>query len=164
MSEGTITERRIVEGRRQIAWMRTWASSLTYERENLLAAADAFDDVLSALAAAEARAEYAEKGLATGDGLLVDCGRRLEAAEARAEKAREAHEQLIADLEKAAANWRESATKERTEKWVASMCGENGIPAHVISTARAISFEGAAKTARAALAAASSPGEEETDG
>lgn len=45
------------------------------------------------------------------------------------------------------------------------MCGEEGIPSHVLSTARAISFEGAADTVAAALAAAAAPsGPDEQEG
>jgi predicted RNase H-like nuclease (RuvC/YqgF family) len=50
------------------------------------------------------------------------------------------------ECEEAAARWRASADKERREGSRSSMCGEEGVPSHVITTARAISWEGAAKT------------------
>ena len=64
------------------------------------------------------------------------------------------NEELRAALDKieaAARNWRDHAEEARKRGDRSSMCGEEGIPSHVIATARAMSFESAAETLRAAL-------------
>lgn len=54
-------------------------------------------------------------------------------------------------MDEAAERWRATAAEQLREGSKSSMCGEEGVPSHVISMARAISFEGAAKTVREAL-------------
>lgn len=56
------------------------------------------------------------------------------------------------EMGEAAARWRETAAKQKAEGSVSSMCGEEGVPSHVISTARAMTWEAAADVLRKALA------------
>lgn len=66
--------------------------------------------------------------------------------------ARDSLAALAAEFDEAASNWRRQAAESKKDGSVSSVCGEDDIPAHVLSSLRASTFEYVAKRVRSKIA------------